>query len=179
MVAERITPEAIAAELDVIDGQAKRIAGDLVVSIGFTNAAVKDLAPHEWESVAAYLFALIGREPARSSPAYVGHRIVLGALASELRGFAAAAGEPVGLQADLRAAATQADEKRIRQRIADQQAAFDRHVDEVLLTQSVRREIDDHIPDEPMASDHGEEDAIEEPPTAAPPSEIDDALSWL
>lgn len=151
MVAERITPEAIAAELDVIDGEAKRIAGDTVVSIGFTNVAVKDLTPHEWESVASYLLALLAREPVRSSPGYACHRIVLGSLASELRGFAAAAGEPVGLQADLRAASTQADERRIRARLADHAAAYDREIDEALLAQAARRlyeSPDDHIPDD-------------------------------
>lgn len=139
MATERSTHEAIASELDVLDTDKKHLAGDVVVSIGFTNAAVKDLAPREHEELAAWLFALIAREPFRSSPAHTGHRIVLGALATELRGFAAAAGEPVGLQADLRAAGTQAEERRIRARIADQERGFTRFVDDVLASHAYQR----------------------------------------
>lgn len=167
-----ITPEAVAAELDLLDGEAKLVAGNVVVSIGFTNAAVKTLAPREWEDLAAWLLALIAREPIRTSRAFTGHRIVLGALATELRGFAEAAGEPVGLQADLRAATSQADERRINARIADEQAAFDRHIDEVLLANSVQREI-------AQQSVTPQEETIDQAPVAIPTPETDDALDYL
>src|SRR3954471_19488591 len=107
MVAERrITAADIEHGRDILDDQAKVVAGGVVVSIGFTNAAVKDLAPREWEELAAYLLALLEREPVKSRGAYTAHRIVLGSLATELRGFATAAGEPIGLQMDLRATST-------------------------------------------------------------------------
>lgn len=130
----RITPVAVASARDVIDEDDRRTVGNVVVSLGFTSAAVKDLLPREWEELAAYLFSLLEREPLKSRPAYTGQRIVIGSLATELRGFAAAAGEPIGLEADLRHAASQADERRIRERIADQEAAYDRHIDEVIAS---------------------------------------------
>lgn len=171
MVAERINLPAIERARDILDGEEKRIAGDVVVSIGFTNAAVKDLAPREHEELAGYLFALIDREPLKTSRAYVAHRHVLGSLATELRGFAAAAGEPVGLQADLRAASTKAEEQRIRERIDGQAAAARRYADEMFLSLPPRR--DDHIPDEPSL------DTEEETIAAFIPFEIDDALALL
>lgn len=175
MAAERITHETVAAELDAIDGEARRVAGGVVVSIAFTNAAVKDLAPREHEELAAYLFALIEREPVKTSPAFAGHRIVLGTLASELRGFAAAAGEPIGVQADLRAAVTQAEERRIRARLADLEAGAHRYGDDVIAAHHLQHQVlDDHIPPE-----HPEEDPPDEPPTAAQPTEPDDVLAYL
>lgn len=138
-MAERITAETVAAELDVLDGEAKLVVGQIVVSIGVTNAAVKQLVPREWEALASYLFTVLAQEPMKSSPAFVGHRIVLGSLAMELRGFAQQAGEPVGLQVDLRNAGSQAAERRIRERIADDAAAFSRHIDDVLDADTAQR----------------------------------------
>ncbi len=174
MVAERstITLAGVEAALDVLDQQEKRVAGGVVVSIGFTNAAVKDLAPREHEELAAYLFALLDREPVKTSPAYAAHRIVLGSLATELRGFATAAGVTVGLPADLRAASTQAEEQRIRRRLADQQASAHRYYDDVLAANTSQRDADAHIPDEP--DQEPEEDTV-----AAPPTETDDDLAYL
>lgn len=171
MVAERrITAAAVTAELDVLDGQEKVVAGGVVVTIGFTNAAVKDLAPREHEELAAYLFALLAREPVKTSPAYAAHRIVLGSLATELRGFAAAAGEPVGLEADLRAAKTKADEKVARARIADQAIGFDRAITAAIMA--------DHFDREQPAQ--AKEDTTPEEPAVAPPTEtIDDPLDYL
>lgn len=170
MVAERLTPRAIADELDVLDGQAKLVAGDLVVTLAFTNAAVKDLAPREWEELSGYLYALLEREPVKSSAAFAGHRIVLGSLASELRGFAAAAGEPVGLQADLRAASSQAEERRIRERIAQEQLGYERYVDDVLAAQTAQQ----------IAAQHYEEMTDSEPTQdAATPTETTDVPAWL
>ncbi len=169
MVAERLTPQAIAHELDILDGQAKLVAGGLVVTLAFTNAAVKDLAPREWEEVSAYVYALLEREPMKSSAAFVGHRIVLGSLASELRGFAAAVGEPVGLQVDLRAATTQAEERRLRERVADDEAAYDRHIDDVLRAQIVRQ----------MARPDTDQEEPASEPDAATPTETTDVPAWL
>lgn len=179
MATERITAAAVTAELDVLDGQEKVVAGQVVVTIGFTNAAVKDLAPREHEELASYLFALLDREPVKGSPAYAAHRIVLGSLATELRGFAVAAGVPVGLQADLRAASTQAEERRIRERIADQQASAHRYYDDAISEHQRRRERDDHIPDEPETQPD-EEDQTPDATDAAPVStETDDDLAFL
>jgi hypothetical protein len=133
MVAERITPAAVIAERDLLDGEERRILGEVVVGLAFTNATVKDLAPREMEEVAATLFALIDRAPFKTSHAYAPLRMVVGALASELRGFAHAAGEPVGLEADLRAAWSQKEERQVRQRLADQAAAWSREIDDVIL----------------------------------------------
>lgn len=179
MVAERsaITLAGIEHARDILDGEEKRAAGDVVVSIGFTNAAVKDLAPREHEELAAYLFALLDREPVKGSPVYAAHRIVLGSLATELRGFAAAAGEPVGLQADLRAASTQAEERRIRERLDGQRAAATRHYDDVLTEHHRRRDVDDHIPDEPEPDEEGPMAPVS---PAATTAETDDAdLAYL
>lgn len=174
MVAERINLPAIEHARDVLDDEEKRLAGEVVVTIGFTNAAVKDLAPREHEELAAYLFALLEREPVKSSSPYAAHRIVLGSLATELRGFAAAAGEPVGLQADLRAASTQAEERRIRERLDGQRAAATRYYDDVVMDHHRGRDDDTHIPDEP------DQEEIEEVPAATLPTEDDDAdLAFL
>lgn len=162
MVAERITPASIAAELDLLDAEEKRLAGAVVVSIGFTNSAVKDLSPREHEELAGWLFALIAREPLKSSPAFTGHRIVLGALATELRGFAQAAGAPVGLQADLRAASSKTEEQRIRVRLAEQEQGYARFVDDVLASHAYQR-----VPGPPL-----EEEPIAQAPAA--PTETDD-----
>lgn len=175
MVAERssISLEGVIAARDVLDGLDKVEAGAVVVSVGFTNAAVKDLAPREWEELAGYLFALLDREPLKTSGGYAAHRIVLGSLATELRGFAAAAGVPVGAQADLRAATTQAQEHRIRQRLDGLRAAATRYHDDVIESHRAQtgRE-DDHIPAEPERDE--EDDA-----PAAPVPEIDDDLAFL
>lgn len=173
MVAERMTPAAIQAERDLLDGEERRILGGMVVSLGFTNATVKTLAPRELEHVAAFLFALIERAPVKSSAEYAPERMVLGALASELRGFAHAAGEPVGLNADLRDAWSQKEEHRIRQRVAELSAAFTREIDDALLAQAALQLYqgpqDDH-------------DAPEEPDpdyTPPPPAEQPDAPAYV
>jgi hypothetical protein len=173
MVAERMTAAAVQAERDLLDGEERKVLGGMVVSIGFTNATVKELAPRELEEVAAFLFALIERAPLKGSAAYTPHRMVLGALASELRGFAHAAGEPVGLEADLRAAWSQKEEHRIRQRVAELSAAFAREIDDALLAQAAL-----HLYQGPQ-DDHG---APEEPDDAympPPPPEQPDAPAYV
>lgn len=194
MAAERINAAAVTAAVDVLDGDERRDLGEVAVTIGFTNASVKLLAPREMEELAAYLFAKLALEPMASSPAFAAHRVVLGALATELRGFAQAAGEPVGIHADLRAATSQAEERRIRARLADQAAAFDRHIDDVLLAQAAWRAHEDteRHPDDPYLhgvlisdTDLAErgigaiEPDEEEPSDADQPTETDDPLAYL
>jgi hypothetical protein len=177
MVAERITPAAVVAERDLLDGEERRIVGQLVIGLAFTNATVKDLAPREMEEVAAYLLALLDRAPIKTSPAFQPHRMVLGSLASELRGFAAAAGEPVGLQVDLRGSGSQADEQRIRARLADQAAAFERSIDDAIAA---------HVAQSLYQGAHEPEDVLQEPeddpgePSAQPaPQETVDAPAYV
>lgn len=165
MTADRLTATAVATELDVLDAGERRILGDRVATVGFTNGAVKTLAPREMETVAAYLFALLARAPVKAAPAYEPHRIVLGALATELRGFAAAAGEPVGDLADLRSASSQAEERRIRARLADHQAAFSRHVDDVIDSHHAQQGATHQ--GEPLTDDHSAAPTTEDPDLAA------------
>lgn len=88
-----ISPAEIATAQITFDEEDHAIvAGSVVTSLGFTAAAVGMLAPREWENLADYLTGLLDREPLTSSRIYAGHRIVLGNLASELRGYAFAAG---------------------------------------------------------------------------------------
>lgn len=168
-MAERINAGTVTAALEVLDDDAKAVAGGMVVSLALTTWAVRDLAPREWEDLAAYLLALTDREPVKSSPAYAGHRIVLGTMASELRSFAHSAGEPVGLQADLRSAGSQAEERRIKARIADEHIAFERAIDDILTAHATQREI----------TAPAEEEIIDQDPDAAPTLETDDALAFL
>lgn len=165
---DQITAEAVEAAAVSYDAQDRAIAGGQVV-MDFVQAGVMValLSPREWEEVASYLYALLEREPLRTGKAYVAHRTVLGAIAGELRGYAKAAGEPVGLQADLRAASSRAEEQRIRARIADQDAALERHVDDVIETHRVQQQ-QQQPADEPQ-----EEAPIDEP---APAEKTD---GWL
>lgn len=120
------TPEAMASEQVRLDAQDRGIVGDVVMTLGQAALLLPLLIPREWEEIAAYLFALLEREPMKSSPAYAPHRMILGQVASELRTYARIAGEPTGLEADLRAARSQDEERRIRALIADREAALDR-----------------------------------------------------
>lgn len=137
MAADRITPAAIEAESVAFDARERAVvAGQVVLDFSHAGVLAALLAPREWEAVAAYLLALVGREPMRSAAGYLPHRTILGAIGSELRQYARLAGEPVGLEADLRAATSRAEEQRIRERIADRDAAADRRHDELLLEQA-------------------------------------------
>jgi hypothetical protein len=140
MVAERLTPEAVEAEVVAFDERDRAVvAGQIVLDFSHAGVLAALLAPREWEQVAAYMLALVEREPLRSAPAYLAHRTILSAVGSELRQYARLAGEPVGLEADLRAATSQADERRILARIADAEAAAHRRHDELLLEQAAYR----------------------------------------
>lgn len=170
MTTERLSAAAVLEERDALDATERLVFGDQVVNISFTNGVVKTLSPAEMESVAAHLFALIDREPTKSAPGYAPHRMVLGVLAKELRSFASSAGEPTGLEVDLRAATSQADERRIRQRIADQEAAYARHVDDVLLQQEALRSLQE---------DRTGSGSLEDQAAAAPATEPDDDTRYL
>lgn len=178
MAAERINAETVAAENLRIDAEDRLVAGNQVIAQTAVDWALRDLAPREWEEIAAYLFALIAREPLKTSPAYAGHRILFGTLATELRSFAASAGEPVGLEADLRAATTQAEERRIRELIADQRAYADRLHDEDLVATLIRGH-DPAPDDEPGELPTEEEIATVTEPPAAPSEQADDDLAFL
>jgi len=166
----------------------------VTIYLELTAYAVDTLSPRELEELAAWLKALLEREPTRSAQAYAPHRIVLGTLADQLRGYARLAGEPVGLEADLRAATSQAEERRIRARIADQRAAFDREFDAQEAAEQAQlrardeeawtRPSGDWLADAVAESDHeGQHDHEEESPaeTTAPPAESDNSggSTWL
>lgn len=170
MAAERITAEAVSAEVVAFDARERAIvAGQVVLDFSHAGVLATLFPPREWEAVAAYLFALIERAPLAASPAYLAHKTILGAIAADLRTYARIAGEPVGLEADLRAASSQAEEQRIRARMADQAAARDRQLTEIELEQAAYHA-------------HVRPDPAEEEPTsdrvAAPPQEIVDVDAW-
>lgn len=62
-----------------------------------TEWALAQIEPHEWSQIADFLYGLVTRPPISNSPHWSAHRILLGALCSELRMEAAAAGEPLVL----------------------------------------------------------------------------------
>lgn len=166
-----ITPTAVKAAMARTDqDEHDAVAGQVVCNLAITRGMVADLAPREWEELAAYLFGQLEHAPVRDSPAFAPHRIVLGALASELRGYAQQAGEPVGLQVDLRAATTKAEERRIRERIDAEAMAFHEHIDVV---------IDSHRAQQELAAPETEEEPIDQAEPAAEPTETDDALAYL
>ena len=104
------------------DGQL--VAGQWVAELYQTRGMLGNLGPAEWEHVAAFLTALLERAPVKESPAYEAERILLGALAWELREYARSAGEPVGLEADLRAASSRQEEQRLVARLEASREAF-------------------------------------------------------
>jgi hypothetical protein len=59
-----------------------------------TEWATASMTPHEWLEVADFLGGILGRPPLRDGAGWAAHRVILGALASELRAEAIAAGEP-------------------------------------------------------------------------------------
>jgi hypothetical protein len=67
--------------------------GHVVANLGATRSWLAELTPAEWFSVASTLYALIGREPIKSSARYAPERVLLGTLALELDSYARAAGE--------------------------------------------------------------------------------------
>lgn len=92
------------------------IVGQTVTDLGLTRSMISTTIPREWERVASVLLALLERQPFRDGPRYAGERIILGALATELRAYAAAAGEPAG-ETDLRAPELAVRELKARERL--------------------------------------------------------------
>jgi hypothetical protein len=93
------------------------VVGQIVADLGLTRSMIATTVPREWERVASVLIAMLDRSPFRDSPRFSGERIILGALANELRAYAMAAGEPVGVT-DLRAPEVIAGEREARDRAA-------------------------------------------------------------
>lgn len=146
--AERITVDAVEAAVVEFDAQERAVVGrQAVMDFVRVGVYVSLLAPREWEEVAAYLQALVERAPLKDGKAYLAHRTVIGAIASELRGYARLAGEPVGLEVDLRGATSKAEELRIRERLDAQAIAMDRHVDDVIEQTRVQRTWDEAHPE--------------------------------
>jgi hypothetical protein len=142
--AERITVEAVEVAQVEYDARDRAVvAGQAVIDFTQLGVIVSLLAPREWEEVAAYLQALVGRAPLKDGKAYMAHRTIIGAIASELRGYARLAGEPVGLEVDLRGATSKAEELRIRERIDAAAIAFDRHIGDVIEQTVVQRTYDE------------------------------------
>lgn len=171
--ATRMTPEAVLEERARLDDEdIDAIAGGQIrTNLVQTRLVVEALAPREWEEEAAKLLTLLEHAPIRgASPAYAATRMLYAALASDLRGYAHAAGEPVGIEVDLRAATSQIEERRIRERLADQAAAFDRHEDQVLLAHAAQREVD---------RAHDQEEPQQPTPAIAAPAEPIDVSNWL
>lgn len=169
-----ITPERVAAAAVEFDEQdrALLVTGRerTLMTFQTTGLLASDLLPREWEAVAAWLIALTEHDPIKSSSGFAAHRILLGSFAGELRNFARQAGEPVGLEADLRAAGSKAEEKRIRDRIDAEAIALERHLDDIALRQAAQ-----HVITEPPPTEEGEPSEPETPPQ--PPEKTDDA--WL
>lgn len=97
-----------------------------------TRAMLGSLSPREWEHIAVTLNGVLSRAPVKDGEGYAAERMLLGALAWELRMGAHAAGEPVGLQADLRAATTRVAARRIELAIESERQLFHDHISSVL-----------------------------------------------
>lgn len=182
-----ITPTSVAAASAALDEQERQEAA-WAIALDLTGYAAATLAPRELEEVAAYLFALLEREPTKSGPVYAPHRIVLGQLAAQLRGYAMLAGEPVGLEADLRAATSQGEERRIRERIADRDGREDRRrleegigrpfsADEIAEIEADTQRARDRLANRHHPSQREGEPAPATAPPADQPKDPDDA--WL
>ena len=126
---------AAMGDLDVED----RRTANVVWNLGLLRSLLNDISPYEAEEVAAYLFTLLEREPAKSAKRYAAHRMIIGSLASELRTYARDAGEPVGLWRDLRDANSQAEEQRILLRLDEQALAFSRVTDDAIAAGRIQR----------------------------------------
>lgn len=131
-MAADITLDAVEAAVVTFDAEDRAIVGDVVLNFARTGVLTALHSPREWEEVAAYLYALLERSPLKDGRTYLAHRTVLGSIASDLRTYARIAGEPTGLEVDLRAATSKAEERRIRERMADQDAALERHTGDVI-----------------------------------------------
>lgn len=164
--------------------------GQVVCNLALVRATIAELTPREWAEVAAYLYALIGRAPVKASAAFQAHRMILGTLAFELRNYAQMAGEPVGLEADLRDAKSRAEEQRIRARIDDQHRARDRYLLDLEVQQGItqgaeraaeleRWEALETTHQDTATGSSPDQDDAPSAPAAATSSQADDDYSWL
>jgi hypothetical protein len=100
----------------------------------FTRWAIVDLDPTSLERVASLLDALRSREPMKSGRGWDNERQVLGCLVTDLRSMVLAAGEPVGVQRDLRDARTRQDEVSARARADGAIRAYDALITDAIET---------------------------------------------
>lgn len=119
----------------------------------FTRWAIADLAPSSLERVAAYLAALMEREPLRSGQGWANERQVLGCLVTDLRTMVLAAGEPVGVQRDLRDARTRSDEVSARKRAELAERAYDDLLTDAFEADRRAREVREPVHAAPAVDD--------------------------
>lgn len=162
-----IRADTVLAEVAELDGEDRRTT-NIVWNLGMLRSILHDVLPREAEEVAAYVYALLEREPVKGQAHYAPHRMILGSLASELRTYARDAGEPVGLWADLRDAQSQSEERRILQRLDEQAIAFSAYTDDVIAATNAQRVVDAARVDTPEPPP---EEPVSDP---APPVESDD-----
>lgn len=154
----------------------------------FTRWTIVDMDPVALERVAAYLEALMGREPIKSGKGWVNELIVLGCLVTDLQSMVSAAGEPIGVQRDLRDARTKAEELDARHRAELAFRAFDNHITDAI-------ESDRAAWDAQRPMEHPQEEPDDQPPAhieqlspasapvlvtpAAEPLPDDESVPWL
>lgn len=66
-----------------------------------TDYAIDSVTPHELMAVSDFLSGLLDRSPLKAGSGWAAHRIIIGALAAELRLNALAAGEPADVPEEL------------------------------------------------------------------------------
>ena len=116
-----------------LDASGALIVRSVIADLGFTRSMVPLVSPAEWERIARFLFALLDRAPlAGDGSGWAAGRMILGALASDLRTYAHAAGEPVGFDLDLRNATSKAEERDVRQRMDLVNRRFDKRLEEIV-----------------------------------------------
>jgi len=67
------------------------LIGEMIADLGGVRGTLSMTTPDEWMAVAELIDSLMEREPLSKGPHYSGERIILGTLAAELKGYAAAA----------------------------------------------------------------------------------------
>lgn len=176
MIDERMTVAAIVAERPDMQP-----TGEFYLELAVTGAVVAAVPPHGRREVAGFLRAILSRAPVAEGAAYEAHRMILGALLSELESAAiggALDGSDLAL-ADLRDPAISQRERELIRSTRDWAAG----------EQSRRREIahariDELLEEsEPLhtASAARLEAAVAHAQelVAAPAIDVDDASAWL
>lgn len=116
-----------------LDPSGDPILPGVIADLGYTRAMIPLASPAEWERLARFLFALLERAPlAGDGSGWASARMILGALAADLRGYARAAGEPVGFDLDLRNATSKAAEREVRARMAMAADRFDQRLEAIV-----------------------------------------------